>query len=170
MITPAYVQTMARYNTWQNANIYGAAGKLSDGQRKEDRGAFFRSIHGTLNHLLWADQMWMVRFNAPPTPAPTAKNIPEGLEQYDSWTELANARKTLDALIEDWAARITPEWLATDLHWFAASAGKDMVTPIPVAVTHFFNHQTHHRGQTHCLITGLHGVPDRTDLPFMPGV
>ncbi|MGE0054159.1 MAG: DinB family protein [Hyphomicrobium sp.] len=170
MITPAYVQTMARYNTWQNANIYGAAGKLSDGQRKEDCGAFFRSIHGTLNHLLWADQMWMVRFKAPPTPAPTAKNIAEGLEQYDSWTELANARKTLDASIEDWAARITPEWLSTDLHWFAASAGKDMVTPIAVAVTHFFNHQTHHRGQTHCLITGLHGVPDRTDLPFMPGV
>ncbi|HMN36985.1 MAG TPA: DinB family protein [Hyphomicrobium sp.] len=169
MITPAYVQTMARYNTWQNANIYGAADKLSDGQRRENRGAFFGSIHATLNHLLWADQMWMVRFKVAPTPAPAARNIAEGLEQYARWDELSEARKALDAFIENWASRITPADLAGGLQWYAASAQRDMVTPMAIAVTHLFNHQTHHRGQAHCLITGLGGKPDRTDLPFVPG-
>lgn len=169
MITPSYAQTMARYNTWQNANIYGAADKLTDEQRKENRGAFFGSIHATLNHILWADQMWLVRFKASPSPAPTAKSIAQGLEQYANWQELRVARSALDAYIEDWASRLTPEQLSQDLHWFAASAQKDMVTPMAIAVAHVFNHQTHHRGQAHCLITGFGGMPDRTDLPFAPG-
>lgn len=168
MITPAYAQTMARYNTWQNANLYGAASALSDEQRKADRGAFFKSIHATLNHLLWADHMWLVRFKL--REPPHAKTISEGLEQYGSWDELKRARAELDAFIESWTARMTLADLEGDLKWFAASAQKDMVTPMWVAVTHFFNHQTHHRGQVHCMITGLGGKPDRTDLPFAPGV
>jgi uncharacterized damage-inducible protein DinB len=61
MITPAYVRAMAGYNRWQNQNLYGSADLLTDPQRKEQRGAFFGSIHGTLSHLLWADQVWMSR-------------------------------------------------------------------------------------------------------------
>ncbi|MBN9352839.1 MAG: damage-inducible protein DinB, partial [Hyphomicrobium denitrificans] len=64
MISAAYVQTMARYNAWQNRNVYDAAEKLTDAQRRENRGAFFGSIHATLNHLLWADQIWLSRFGA----------------------------------------------------------------------------------------------------------
>ena len=66
MISPSYVRAMARYNAWQNANVYGACERLSDAQRKEDRGAFFGSIHATLNHILWADQTWLTRFGAAP--------------------------------------------------------------------------------------------------------
>ena len=62
MIDPAYVQRMARYNRWQNANLYGVADTLSDEERRRERGAFFGSIHKTLSHLLWADQIWMSRF------------------------------------------------------------------------------------------------------------
>ncbi len=75
MITPEYVRTMAAYNRWQNQNLYGAADELSDAQRKEQRGAFFGSIHGTLSHLLWGDQIWMSRFAG--TPRPKAAGIPE---------------------------------------------------------------------------------------------
>ena len=168
MITPAYAQTMARYNTWQNANLYGAAGALTDEQRKADRGAFFKSIHATLNHLVWADHMWLVRFKV--KEPPRAKNIAEGLEQFASFEELSAARAALDAFIEDWTQGLSPGDLDGDLAWFAASAQKDMLTPMSVALTHFFNHQTHHRGQVHCLITGWGGKPERTDLPFLPGV
>ena len=62
MITPAYAGTMARYNRWQNESLYREALKLSDEERQRDRGAFFGSIHGTLNHLFWGDSLWLSRF------------------------------------------------------------------------------------------------------------
>ena len=73
MITPAHVATMARYNAWQNRSLYTAADGLTDEARKQDRGAFFKSIHGTLCHLLFGDQIWLHRFAG--TPVPTAKTI-----------------------------------------------------------------------------------------------
>ena len=62
MIDPAYVQRMARYNRWQNENLYGVADRLSDEERRRERGAFFGSIHQTLSHLMWGDRIWMSRF------------------------------------------------------------------------------------------------------------
>lgn len=168
MITPQHAQTMARYNSWQNANLYGTASGLKDEDRKADRGAFFGSIHATLNHLLWADHMWLVRFKL--KEPPRAKNIAEGLVQYSDWDTLWAERQKLDAFIETWTHGLKASDLEGDLIWFAASAQKDMVTPMWIAITHLFNHQTHHRGQVHCLITGLGGKPERTDLPFLPGL
>ena len=165
MITPAYAQTMARYNQWQNENIYGAAAKLRDDDRKSSRGAFFGSIHATLNHILWADQMWLMRFGAGPEPGPNS--IAEGLEQFAGWEELNAQRQRLDAVIGEWAANLTADDLAKDLKWYSGGAQRDLVTPLAIAVTHFFNHQTHHRGQVHCLITGLGVKPGITDLPFL---
>ncbi|MEO1325006.1 MAG: DinB family protein, partial [Pseudomonadota bacterium] len=63
MITNDYLRSMARYNRWQNGEIYGAAARLSDGERCKERGAFFGSIHGTLSHLYWADRIWLSRFD-----------------------------------------------------------------------------------------------------------
>ena len=71
MIDTAYVQRMARYNRWQNRNLYGVADTLSDDERRRERGAFFGSIHKTLSHLLWADRIWMSRFT-PDVPKPQA--------------------------------------------------------------------------------------------------
>ena len=65
MIDRAYVQRMARYNRWQNENLYGVADSLSDDERRRERGAWFGSIHKTLNHLLWGDQAWMHRLHRP---------------------------------------------------------------------------------------------------------
>lgn len=113
MITSDYVRAMASYNRWQNESLYGAAGTLTDAQRKEQRGAFFGSIHGTLNHLLWADQMWMSRLAG--TPTPRAKSIKESVGQHDDWAELKDARAGMDQTILDWTASLEQAWLAGNL-------------------------------------------------------
>jgi uncharacterized damage-inducible protein DinB len=166
MISAAYVQTMARYNTWQNRGVYDAAAKLSDTQRKENRGAFFGSIHATLNHILWADQMWLMRFGAAPQPA--ARTIPEGLTQFEEWDALVRERQRFDAHIQNWADGLDALALAGDLTWFSGSAGREVTASRALLVTHLFNHQAHHRGQVNALLTGFGINPGVTDLPFGP--
>src|SRR5947208_4857384 len=90
MIDPAYVQRMARYNRWQNANLYGVADALSDDERRRERGAFFGSIHKTLSHLLWGDRIWMSRFFSE-VPKPQG-GIPESLSMYPDWDGLKRER------------------------------------------------------------------------------
>lgn len=165
MITPAYVQKMAAYNAWMNRGIYEAAETLSDERRRQDCGAFFASIHGTLNHLLWGDQIWMHRFSD--TPAPASPGIPGSTEQYENFDDLKRERFAFDAVITDWAEKVGQGWLDGTLDWYSGSAGKDMSSPVAVLVTHMFNHQTHHRGQVHCLLTHLGAKTPTTDLPFM---
>jgi uncharacterized damage-inducible protein DinB len=164
MITPGYVQTMARYNTWQNENIFKSAAHLSDADRKAERGAFFGSIHATLNHVLWADQMWLWRFDANERPA--AKTITDGLAQFEDWDALRAQRSAFDAGIETWARGVSERDLSGDLAWLSGGTGQTMTTPRWVAITHVFNHQTHHRGQVHALLTGFGVKPGLTDLPF----
>ena len=168
MISAAYVQTMARYNTWQNGNVYGAAANLSDVQRKENRGAFFGSIHATLNHILWADQIWLMRFGAAPQPA--ARTIPEGLTQFEEWDALVSERQRFDAHIQSWADGIDASALSGDLTWFSAGAGREVSASRALLVAHLFNHQTHHRGQVSALLTSFGINPGVTDLPFGPVV
>lgn len=164
MITPDYVRTMADYNRWQNGNLYGAAGQLTDAQRKEQRGAFFGSIHGTLSHLLWADQMWMSRFAG--TPKPKAAGIPDSVAMFESWDELKRERAAFDQVIFDWAKVLDGAWLEGDLTWFSGAVGREVTKPAGLLVTHMFNHQTHHRGQVHCMLTQAGAKPGATDLPF----
>jgi uncharacterized damage-inducible protein DinB len=100
MIDPAYVQRMARYNRWQNENLYGVADRLSDAERRRERGAFFGSIHATLSHLLWGDRIWMSRFagwSAPPG------GIPQSVSLFPDWELLRRERATTDVSIIDWA-------------------------------------------------------------------
>jgi uncharacterized damage-inducible protein DinB len=164
MITPDYVRAMADYNRWQNQNLYGCGDKLTDAQRKEPRAAFFGSIHATLNHLLWADQIWMSRFAG--TPRPKATGIPESVGMFESWDELKRERQAFDETILAWAARLDPVWLQGDLTWHSGAAGRDVTKPKWVLVTHLFNHQAHHRGQVHCMLTQCGVKPGTTDLPF----
>jgi uncharacterized damage-inducible protein DinB len=164
MITVEYTRAMADYNRWQNENLYGAADRLADGQRKEQRGAFFGSIHRTLNHLLWGDQIWMSRFAG--TPKPKAPGIPESVGMFDNWRDLQRERVAFDRVILDWAGGLDPAWLEGDLTWFSGAAGREVTRPKWLLVTHMFNHQTHHRGQVHCLLTQMGTKPGTTDLPF----
>jgi uncharacterized damage-inducible protein DinB len=166
MISPAYVQTMARYNAWQNENIYNAANRLSDAQRKEDRGAFFGSIHATLNHMLWADQTWLMRLGAAPPPA--VKSIAESVALFEDWDALSVERRRFDEVIRDWSDCLDGSAIEGDLTWFSASAGRELTRPRALILTTIFNHQTHHRGQVHALLTGFGIDPGATDLPFGP--
>ena len=164
MITPPYLRTMTAYNAEMNRCWFAAADTLTDGQRREDRGVFFGSLHATLCHLLWADTMWMSRFAGWPKPAVPSQFGPTMIA---GWSELKSVRTDLDARIIAWAENITQDWLDADLSWFDGSIQSDMVMPRGLVVTHFFNHQTHHRGQAHAILTSFGAKTGDTDLPFV---
>ena len=164
MITPAYARGFAAYNSEMNRRIYEAAGRLSDEERRQDRGAFFGSLHGTLNHLLWADQAWMSRFAGWAKPE---KPGTESARLYDDFATMQAKRAEIDEGIEAWAADLTDAWLAGELTWFSGIAQTDMTAPKTVVLIHMFNHQTHHRGQAHALLTAAGQRPGDTDLAFI---
>ncbi len=161
MITPAYCRTMAAYNSEMNRRLYAAASRLSDAERRAQRGAFWGSIHGTLAHVLWDDSQWMSRFDDWPRPETPITESAHMIEDYD---ELYVTRIKRDADIERWAARIDEAWLGGDLAWFSGAAKREVVAPKALLVTHFFNHQTHHRGQVHALLTAAGEKTGDTDL------
>lgn len=165
MIDAAYVQRMSRYNRWQNENLYGVADRLSDHERRRDRGAFFGSIHQTLNHLLRGDQQWMSRFAGWPKPS---IGIRESVSLYPDWNDLKRERTAADAAIIAWADGFDPDWTKGDLTWFSGGLNREVTRPRWQLVTHFFNHQTHHRGQVHAMLTQAGGKPHDTDLFVMP--
>jgi uncharacterized damage-inducible protein DinB len=161
MITPAFVRTMAVYNAEMNRRLYAAAARLPDEERKRPRGAFWGSIHGTLNHLLWGDQVWMARFDNWPRPAVTIK---QSAELIGDFAELAAARVMADADISRWAAKVDDAWLDDNLVWFSGAANREICAPRRLLVTHMFNHQTHHRGQAHAMLTAAGQETGDTDL------
>ncbi|MEZ5785069.1 MAG: DinB family protein [Xanthobacteraceae bacterium] len=165
MIDGAHVRLMAGYNRWQNENLYGVADGLPDDARRRGRGAFFRSIHETFSHLLWADRLWMSRFTS-------TGRVPGGIKEsvalYPDWDSLKREREQTDADIIAWAGHVDDSWLRGDLTWYSAAAQREMSKPCWSTVVHFFNHQTHHRGQVHAMLTQAGGKPGDTDLPFMP--
>ncbi len=168
MITPEYAQTMARYNRWMNEKIYAACDRLTDEARKADRGAFFRSIHSTLNHLIWADYTWLGRFAGG---TPLAKDYPKaaiGTDLYGDWNALKSARIAMDADILSWAATLDAGWLAGDFSWYSGLTKSTRTMPACLLVAHMFNHQTHHRGQVTTLLSQLGIDPGDTDLMLMP--
>ena len=157
------VQTMAAYNRWMNDNLYAACAGLSDEERKADRKAFFKSIHGTLNHILLADRVWFGRFIGRPV---TFKSLDQ--ELYADFAELRAERGSTDQDIEGWAQGLSDERLAGKLRFTSMLRPEPQERDLWLLVAHFFNHQTHHRGQVTTLLSQLgldYGV---TDLPWMP--
>jgi len=165
MIDRAYVQRMARYNRWQNENLYGVADRLRDEERRRERGAFFGSIHKTFSHLLWADRVWMSRFTDLPRPQ---AGIPESVDLYPDWPGLKTERARFDQTIIDWADAIDPQWLGSDQTFYSNATKREWTRPRWMLIAHMFNHQTHHRGQVHCMLTQAGSRPDDTDLTVMP--
>jgi uncharacterized damage-inducible protein DinB len=161
LVNPVFVRTMAAYNAEMNLRLYAAAGRIPDPARREPRGAFWGSLHGTLCHLLWGDQMWMSRFDGWTKPTVIQKQSPTLVDDFD---ELRRLRVDADEKISAWAGRVTEAWLAEDQSWFSASVQKELRSPRSFLVTHFFNHQTHHRGQAHALITACGENTGDTDL------
>jgi len=163
MIDAEYCQTMAAYNGWMNRKVYEAAARLPDTQRKADRGAFFRSIHSTLNHILWGDRVWLPRFNGKTYPVGGM-----GVDLFDGFDALLEARCSMDDEISAWAAQLDGAQLAGTLAWFSKVAQCEMSRPRWLCVTQMFNHQTHHRGQVTTLLKQAGIDPGATDLPWAP--
>ena len=161
LVTPGYVRTMAAYNSEMNRRIYEAAARLTDEERKREQGAFWGSIHGTLSHLLWADRMWMSRFDGWPPPEVPSKDSAKMIEDFAT---LKAEREAADAKIEAFAARVDEGWLAADQVWFSGAAQRELRMKRHFLTMHFFNHQTHHRGQAHALITAANERTGDTDL------
>ncbi|MDO8910100.1 MAG: DinB family protein [Pseudohongiella sp.] len=158
-----FASTMASYNKWMNRRLYDVVATLDDETRKKDMGAFFKSVHGTLNHILLADKIWMGRFVQDPF---SAKALSE--ELYADFNELRSERAKQDQRIVEWAVGLSAEELAEDLRFKPVTAAQEKVLPMWLVVTHFFNHQTHHRGQITTLLMQLGIDPGATDLPVMP--
>ncbi len=164
MIGPAYIRTMAAYNSEMNRRLYAAAAQLTDAQRRADRGAFWGSIQGTLCHLVWGDRQWMSRFaNWPKPEAPLGQSA----SMIEDFNELTAERVKADAGLEEWAASVDEAWLEQDLVWFSGAARKEMRRNRAFLVAHFFNHQTHHRGQAHAMLTACDQATGDTDLMLL---
>ncbi|MGC4059374.1 MAG: DinB family protein [Aquabacterium sp.] len=159
-----YAMIMARYNQWMNGKLYEAAATLSDEQRKADRNAFFKSIHGTLNHLLIGDRSWLQRFNGEQV---TMKSADE--ELFSDFDELRAARVAMDQQLIDFAASLAPVKASRTLTFFSVMYQKEFTLPYVAAVMQVFNHQTHHRGQATTLLSQFGVDIGPTDLPVMPG-
>jgi uncharacterized damage-inducible protein DinB len=152
---------MAAYNAEMNRRLYDAAARLSDSERRLPRGAFWGSIHGTLTHILWGDRQWMSRFDHWPKPTTAIK---DSAQMIDDFAALARERETADADIVLWAGKVDDDWLAEDLVWFSGAANREMRAPKGLLASHFFNHQTHHRGQAHAMLTAAGQQTGDTDL------
>lgn len=163
MITREHAQLMAEYNRWMNAKLYAAAATLTDAERKADRGAFFKSIHGTLVHLLVADLAWYYRFTGQ-----SLDGLPDEAARCADFVHLCARRVAVDADLEAWAATLQADWLAADFTYYSAAYAAQFTRPAWLLVAHLFNHETHHRGQITTLLSQLGIDIGATDLLVLP--
>lgn len=148
---PRY-QMFAAYNAWANARLYAAAASLNDSDYRADRGAFFKSVHGTLNHLVVADRIWMRRFTGTGEATSKLDTI-----LFENREELWAARQAEDARISGYIEGLSEADLAGKLRYQTVTNPRIMEQELWPALDHFFNHQTHHRGQAHGLISAFAG-------------
>ncbi len=165
MTSPEWLAALARYNHWMNDKLYALAATLPDEARKRAAGAYFKSIHGTLNHLLLADRVWLARFQG--DVLPPGDIGPGGIrsldqELYQDFDALRRERVLTDGALSDWISAVTPDQLAAPLVY--VRHGQKIESPLWWSVAHLFNHQTHHRGQITTLLTQQGHDIGSTDL------
>jgi uncharacterized damage-inducible protein DinB len=151
----------AHYNAWANDRLYEAAARLPGEQYRADRGAFFKSVHGTLNHLLVTDRIWMQRFTG-------EGDAPNRLDAilFEAFDELRVARAAEDRRILRFVAGLDDRRLEGTIKYRRVSSPEEFEQALAPALAHWFNHQTHHRGQVHALLTGLLGQAPELDLLY----
>ena len=152
-------EMLAAYNAWVNERLYDAAARIPDAEYRQDRGAFFGSLHGTLNHLLLGDRIWMRRFTG-------AGDEPKELDAilYQDFVGLRDARRVEDAHIGAYITGLTEADLAGTIRYRSTRSPAEIEQLLAPLLLHFFNHQTHHRGQAHCLLTEITGEAPSFDL------
>ncbi|WP_026612618.1 DinB family protein [Ensifer aridi] len=156
-----HFRMFADYNRWANRRLYAAAAELSDAEFRENKGAFFGSLHGTLSHLLAADRIWMKRFTR-------GGDAPSRLDAilHEDLAALTAARAAEDERIIAWVGSLDEARLSAHFTYSPLTMPGDITQKLGPTLAHFFNHQTHHRGQAHATFTAL-GRPSLTlDLVF----
>ncbi|RED12681.1 DinB family protein [Pontivivens insulae] len=164
MITTDYCRVMARYTCWQNRSLVSAADSLDHSARWAERGAFFGSIARTFNHLLWDDALWLARFAGDERPEDHIEPLLDAPRDWETFKAVRHAR---DREIETWAVNLNEGDLTGEVGWYPAGGVERIAKDRALCIVHFFNHQTHHRGQIHAMLTAAGAVPDVTDLPML---
>jgi uncharacterized damage-inducible protein DinB len=165
MIGSDFCRMMARYNSWQNRQLFDLLRYLPPRELARDRNAYFGSIIGTLSHLLWGDQMWMSRFDGGSTPGGSIADSTSLVPTLGAWEA---ERFRMDGRIRIWATSLDNLDLLGNLTWYSGAMGREVVKPMAQCVMHMFNHQTHHRGQVHAMMTAAGISAPVSDLVFMP--
>jgi uncharacterized damage-inducible protein DinB len=145
-----HFRMFADYNRWANNRLYAAARTLSDAEYHENKGAFFGSLHSTLNHLLVADRVWMHRFTGEGDKLSSLDAV-----LFDDLKGLSAARQAQDRQMVDWIDGLDEASLTRTVTYTALSAQIEISQPLGPLLSHVFNHQTHHRGQCHMTLTAL---------------
>lgn len=165
MNATAFAQLMAAYNTWMNEKLYRLCSKIPDADRKKDLGAFFGSIHNTLDHIVWADEALLIRL----------RDEDRAIERYQpprisDFDELWKARQVFDDEISSWAEGVSDAIVDQPYEFKSKIYNKTRNIRRYVLAVHLFNHQTHHRGQVTALLSQLGHDFGVTDLPWIPGI
>lgn len=158
-----HFRMLSRYNRWMNERIYEVCAALPDAERKADRGSYFRSIHGTLNHLLLTDRLWLGRFTGRPF---RVSRLDEAL--YADFEDMRCERSRADDAIDAWVGGLSEACLAEPFSFTSVVDSQPRRFPLWQAVLHLFNHQTHHRGQVTTLLMQAGRDPGVTDLLCLP--
>jgi uncharacterized damage-inducible protein DinB len=165
MISPEYCVTFSRYNAWQNNQLIDTVKGMNAADLALDRGAFFGSILGTLSHLVWGDLAWMSRLEGGDMPSGKLAETATFIQDAAVW---CSERSRTDNRISQWMAQLSDADLQGDLTWFSSSSGRDVTKPVAMCVAHMLNHQTHHRGQVHAMLTAAGEPAPVSDIVFMP--
>jgi len=153
------LEMLAAYNQWANRRLYAAAAELADADYRADHGAFFGSVHGTLNHLLAGDRIWLRRLTG-------EGEVPARLDEivHDDFASLRAAREVEDARIVAYVAALSDRDHAGTVRYRTITGPVDIEQELLPVLINFFNHQTHHRGQAHCLLTRIANRAPSLDL------
>lgn len=160
-----HVSLLTKYNRWMNRQLFDVCAHIPDEERKRDMGAFFGSIHGTFNHLLLADRLWMGRLTGKPFAITSLSQ-----ELYTEFDVLRSEREVEDQRLSDWVAGLSESDLDREIDYVSAVDKQPRRFRIEDILLHLFHHQTHHRGQITTLISQLGRNFGETDLLFMPGM
>lgn len=153
---------LGQFNAWANGRLYESCARLSDDDYRRERKAFFGSIHRTLNHILVVDQLWRGRIEGRMPPYKSLADVP-----YEVFDDLRAARVVEDGALVTFVDALDSKRLA-EIVRYEFLDGTPGSAPAELLLITLFNHQTHHRGQVHCMLTGFGCKPDDTDIPFMP--
>lgn len=163
MIDASYCRAFAVYNQWMNEKLYELCATLPDAERKRLRGAFFGSIHATLDHLLYGDLALLSGFTGDPDPMPRL-----GETLHEDFAELRDERRLVDLRLISWCDGLSESWLAEPMQFTSQTDGIARELPRWILLAHQFNHQTHHRGQLTTLLSQLGLDAGETDLHKLP--